>query len=260
MASSNSFSYYWINATNTSSTKYTVVIPEGYYDVHEFNSAFEKAMYVNGHYLVYTPTGSSVFLMKIVYNNENGAIEIQTQPTSLFYGNSSYIVPTGQTWTLSATSRVPIYFIPATGIQSVIGFSTGYYPELDASGGLTNSARTSAVGFLSNTSHSLRPNYSTMYYKPSNPKFATQGGVSSSDLVQRVKYQTIVNNGATFTKVFGAQVGNAMSYGVLDQAFTVKAKLGYPIKKTPIIDKYTGELKCRENGRLSGKCASDPNG
>jgi hypothetical protein len=58
----------------------------------------------------------------------------------------------------------------------------------------------------------------------------------------------------------GSQVGNAMSYGVSDHVYTLKDKIGYPVTKTPVINKYSGEMKCYANGRLTGRCASAPNG
>jgi hypothetical protein len=74
-------------------------------------------------------------------------------------------------------------------------------------------------------------------------------------MTQRLKYETITTNGATFARIYGSQVGNAMAYGVSDQAYTVKDKIGFPLTKTPVIDKYTGELKCRINGRF-GRCGT----
>lgn len=255
IAGANTFTYYWISATGVGSTQYTVEIPPGYYDVHSLNAAFETAMTVNGHYLVYAPTNSNVFLMRIVYNNANGAVEIQAYSTAIFYGNPSYKIPFNQLWTLPNTGTVPVYKIPNTGIQGVLGFVAGHYPTLNGSGALQNTS-SSSVGFLSNMQHTLYPSYSVMYYKPSNDRFAYQGGVSSSDMTQRVKYEAITNNGSTFSKIYGSQVGNAMAYGVSDQPYTIKDKIGFHLTKTPVIDKYTGELRCRTNGRLSGRCIS----
>jgi hypothetical protein len=219
-------------------------------------------MLQNGHYLVYVPTYSNIFLMKIVYNNSNGAVEIQTYSTAAFYGISSYSIPDHQPWSLPATGTVPVYYVPNTGIQQIFGFTGGYYPALSVGGGVgggvvLNNASEAAVGFLSNTVHSIRPSYSIVYYKPNNSRFSAQGGVSSSDLTLRVKYDSITTTASTFTKVFGAEVGSAVSYGVPSQAYTVKDKIGYPSTKTPVIDKYTGELKCKSHGNRTGYCMSE---
>ena len=258
VAGANVFYYYWIDASGVGSTKYSVVVPPGYYDVNNFNAAFQTAMLKNGHYLVYNPSNANVFLMKIVYNNSNNAIEIQTYSTSGFYGNTSYSVPPNQTWSIPSTGTIPVYWIPQTGIQNAIGFVSGYYPTLNA--GALQQTSSSPIGFLSNTAHSLYPSYSLVYYKPSNKRFAVQGGVSSGDMTQRIKYDAITTTASTFTKLYGAQVANAMAYGVADNAYTVKDKIGYPITKTPVIDKYTGALRCLQNARRSGYCASNMNG
>jgi len=71
-------------------------------------------------------------------------------------------------------------------------------------------------------------NYIPVYYKPNNSQYAQEGAVSSSSRITRLNYNTITSNGAIYTKAYGSQVGNAMSYGVASDAYTVKAKIGYP--------------------------------
>jgi hypothetical protein len=154
---------------------------------------------------------------------------------------------------------MPVFYFPNTEIQNVVGFQTGYYPNIDADANAYKS--TTPIGFLSNLPYSIDPSYSIMHYKPSNVRFATQGGVSSGDMVTRLKYEAIQKNALQTSAILGPQVGSAMSYGASERAaYTRKDKMGYPVKKTPIIDKYTGKLKCKENGRLIGQCATSPNG
>lgn len=246
------FYYYWIDADFTSTpppTRYEVKIPPGSYDVNDFNVAFETAMFANKHYFLYTPTHEKVFLMKIIYNNTNGQVEIQSFSTSTV-PSTMYIKPftaTGWSYPLPGPNKVPVFEFPATGIQTVVGFSSGTYPNITASP--TANVRSTSVGFLSNLSHSIYPSYSIMYYKPSNNRFATQGGVSSSDMTVRLKYEAISKSAYNTSGALGSQVANAMSYRPSDYAYTIKDKLGFPEKKTPVIDKYTGELKCESNGR-----------
>lgn len=254
----NVFYYYWLDASGVGSTRYTVTIAPGNYDVHDVNVAFESAMYSNGHYFTYNYTHEKVFLMKIIYNSSIGGVEIQAFSSATVSNVVSYSVPIGVSWVRPATDTVPVYYIPNTGIQSVIGFSTGYYPNLSANSSINLTS--TSYGAVSNMAHSVYPSYSIMYYKPSNSRFATQGSVSSSDMTERIKYETITSNGKLFAMALGAQVGSAMSYGVSEHVYSLKDKIGYPAKKTPVIDKYTGALKCVENGRLTGYCASTPNG
>ena len=253
----NVFHYYWINASSSDIGKdlnrTSVTIPPGNYDVHELNGILESVMFQNNHYFIYSPTQSRVFLMKIIFNNTNNCVEIQAFSTATVSDTSQYTIPRGASWSRPTPNVVPVYYIPP-GFQNIIGFSSGYYPT--ASGFQTNVS----YGALSNISHTIYPSYSITYYKPSNGRFATQGGVSSSDMTQRVKYETISRNGLAFSTALGLQVGNAMSYGVSDHVYTIKDKIGYPDKQTPVIDKYTGAMRRLVNGRRSGYCASSPNG
>jgi hypothetical protein len=258
VAGANVFYYYWLDASGVGSTKYTVTIPPGNYDVHDLNGVFESVMYSNGHYFVYNYTHEKVFLMKIIYNSSNGGVEIQAFSRATVANTASYSVPRGVTWSRPASDTVPVYYIPNTGIQSIVGFRTGYYPDLSANS--ANNLRSISYGAISNMSHTIYPSYSITYYKPSNSRFGTQGGVSSSDMTTRLKYETITTNAYNTGAAMGAQVGSAMSYGVSDHVYSFKDKLGYPAKKTPVIDPYTGAVRCILNGRLTGYCESDPNG
>lgn len=275
VAGANVFYYYWIDASGGNgdfstippatppvgkANWHTVTIPPGYYDVHDLNISFETAMFENRHYFIYTPTHSKHFLMKIIYNNTNNCVEIQAFSTASVPA-SLYTLPINCGWNRPAVDVIPVYYIPtALSISPVIGFSSGYYPNVAANPNANRTANGNAYGALSNSSHTVYPSYSITYYKPSNNRFATQGGVSSSDMTQRIKYETISRNGLLFANVLGSEVGSAMSYGVSEHVYTLKDKIGYPVTKTPVIDKYTGAMKCLANARRSGYCASAPNG
>lgn len=262
----NTFHYYWIDASGTADDfastekRHTITIPPGNYNVHDLNAEFQNIMYRNTHYFVYTPTHSNVYLMKFIYNNTNNCVELQTFSTANFRNMVDYIRPMNAAWVVPTVDVVPVYFIPATGFQNVIGFSSGFYPDVSANVSANATVNGVAYGALSNLPHTIYPSYSITYYKPSNNRFATQGGVSSSDMTQRVKYETISRNGLAYSTTMGSHVGNAMSYGVSDHVYTQKDKIGYPVTMTPVIDKYTGAMKRLMAGRLAGQCASAPSG
>lgn len=87
--------------------------------------------------------------------------------------------------------------------------------------------------------------YVPVYYKPSNSKFANQGGVSASSNIQRKKYDTITNAGYKLQSTFGKETANALSYSTTNSSiYHLKKKIGYPNKQTPIFKKVTGELDC----------------
>lgn len=78
------------------------------------------------------------------------------------------------------------------------------------------------------TDASGNTSYVPVYYKPNNSKFAQQGGVSSSNRLVRLKYDTITDVGGSMTKVYGNHTANALAYGVSSNGYTIKDKIGYP--------------------------------
>tara|TARA_B110001450_G_C17611707_1_gene477547 strand:- start:61 stop:945 length:885 start_codon:yes stop_codon:yes gene_type:complete len=66
----------------------------------------------------------------------------------------------------------------------------------------------------------------TLIYKPNNRNFATQGAVSSSERLVRLKLNTINKNGASFETAFGSQAANAGRYhGTSEAPYFIKDKV-----------------------------------
>lgn len=86
--------------------------------------------------------------------------------------------------------------------------------------------------YSTNSANSCNNN---IYYKPNNPQFAQQGGVTSSSRLLRKKFDTITTIGSSYSKSFGMGLANALSYGVPYSGFNLKDKLGYPQKCTPAV-------------------------
>lgn len=102
-----------------------------------------------------------------------------------------------------------------------------------------------ASNTIAHCNNSLTSAYVPVYYKPSNSKFAQQGGVSSSTRIQRIKYDTITSAGAKLQTTFGKETASALAYSTTDSSiYSLKTKVGYPNKQTPVFSKITGELKC----------------
>ena len=87
--------------------------------------------------------------------------------------------------------------------------------------------------------------------KLSNNRFKTQGGVSSSDLTSRVRYEEITNIAAQTANAYGAETANALAYGANATIYTLKDKAGTRIIPTPVIDKHTGEVKACITKKIS---------
>jgi hypothetical protein len=65
----------------------------------------------------------------------------------------------------------------------------------------------------------------TTIYKPNNKQFAQQGAVSSSARIDRLKYNTITNNGSSLKTVYGSAGANVGKYhGTQEAPYFLKSK------------------------------------
>lgn len=110
------------------------------------------------------------------------------------------------------------------------------------SGAIANSYASNTIAHCSK-GDPLTTAYVPVYYKPSNSKFAQQGGVSSSSRIQRIKYDTITDAGSKLKTTFGKETASALAYSTTDSSlYSLKQKVGYPNKQTPVFNKVTGAL------------------
>jgi hypothetical protein len=226
------FKYIWID-----SNTYTVTIPVGAYDVNDLNSILKQTMLNNKHYFVGIRNTVLYFLLNITFNNYLDKIDLQVLPASTtLYSVEEYYIPDHAAWSNPSNKTTPQFILPANIFAQMIGFQSGTYPA-------------NITGEIQTISSSLTPSkgvgirYQPLYYKPNNSRFAQQGAVSASSLITRIKYDTITTNASLYANPLGAAVANALAYSSNTTTYTLKDKLGYPMIKTPIINKYTGELK-----------------
>ena len=244
-----SFKYKWI----TDDTEYDVAIPAGYYALEDINRIFKQVMFTNLHYLIKDQTGNTTeyyssnisYAMQFAYNNNSNVIELQSYRIDEdAFPTASYTIPSNTNnvvaWAMDATNVYPQFIIEEDNVfNTAVGFTPATYPADN-----TTSADTYKVS-LSTATPGIKPLYVKLYYKPNNPQFAQQGGVSASDLITRKKYNSITNSTAAYRNAagLGSSVANALAYGVPSPGYTVKDKLGYPMKKTPTFPKYSTEMK-----------------
>lgn len=240
--------YIWIDGTVVSLT-----VPTGYYYLSEINDLLKLTMMENYHYymkdqfgtssVAYSHNESKAFLLNISYNNTTDSVELQSFCTNdEIHPIESYTIPADATWTRpnSSGTRFPQFQIQNNLLQNAFGITNGDYPTDQ-----TSNTEVLFQTFNSQTEPELKPRYKVLYYKPNNHQFATQGAVSSSDLVSRKRYNTITDSAVTFRNALGQSVTNALAYGVPANGYTKKDKIGYPLKKTPTFSKYNDEmLKC----------------
>jgi hypothetical protein len=236
LASETTFKYYWVDDTLN-----TVTVPAGSYDIGSFNQLLQNAMSANFHY--YTLQGSNVFLLSIGYDNLTDRVVISAiANTATNFPLTTYSNPLtspSPSWE-SYYGQIPAILIENAIVSNLLGFELdpGLYPP-------TLIPRVSDVNVSAYGSFlpGLRPKNVPIYYKPSNPQFGVQGAVSSSDRLLRKKYDTITTVGSSFRTAFGAQTANALAYGSKSYGYTIKERIGYPMKKTPTFSQYSSEMK-----------------
>ena len=279
-SSSPLFQYQWLDAT-----VYNFTIADGNYDIGELNSLFQTVLVARGHYYTDTMNGGKVFLFNFAYDTLSDKVQLQC-----FATNRSTIHPPSRytrgstSWEIPDDTIVPVIRILNNVFQTILGIPTANYPPADISGnsvGQRNQTQpatrlsgyessqynvygsggapyvsvypTRTVGnqFVSGTVNpTIGTPYVPLYYKPSNSKFASQGGVDSSARLTRLKYDTVTNSANTFMTAYGKQTANALAYGVQAPGYTIKDKVGYPALKTPTVNR--GSVVACESGKLRG--------
>jgi hypothetical protein len=254
----NSFNYIWIDGTS-----YSVIIPDGVYDIGTLNQFFQTVQIKNKTYFN-GPGGTKNFLLNISYDILTGSTVVFAGVTSVNSCNLlGYTAPIGANWNLSNIVNTPgtlwsyqadrdrvnglpqtdpipsnnvynymkgaTYFIvfKDTSFSTVIGFVNGTY-----STGINESAFRGQI----------TPAYVPLYYKPNNPQYGVQGAVDASARLQRLKYESITSSAGGVRSSYGSAAANALAYGVSETAYTEKTQVGDKQICTPVINKYNGKL------------------
>ena len=165
----NTFTYTWTSGTTT--TTYTVLIPDGIYEISDLNYFLQYTFIENGLFLV-NGSGQNVYYAEFVLNPTRYAVQINTYlfPTSLptdYTNPSSLVFPTD--------SFNPVITIPAN-LNIIMGFSpnyttptninNAYVPPANQSLILKNTD-TGTISCLSTQAPNLQPN-SSIYLAVSN--------------------------------------------------------------------------------------------
>uniref|UniRef100_A0A6C0JMB1 Uncharacterized protein n=1 Tax=viral metagenome TaxID=1070528 RepID=A0A6C0JMB1_9ZZZZ len=246
------FQYQWIDGEY-----YTVTVPIGYYTLDNLSALLHDIMALNRHYYISLSSNTNVFLLNIGYNDIKNVVEFQVSPSNTdIYPNTKFSIPITAVWTTPTVPNtvVPGFRITNNDLQNAFGFVAGDYPAIPIPtspfvAGIQNPL-TKQV-FVSSFPPKLNPAFVKIYYKPSNPQFAKQGGVSSSEVTLRMKYDSITNSTAVYRNAIGISVGNALAYGVPEAGYTVKDKMGYPLPKYPKFTK-TGEYRTCSDTSIRG--------
>ena len=235
--------YQWIDGNY-----YTVTIPPGKYYDNELNNTLQNAMISNLHYIVEKVGNVRRTLIRIFYNHSLKTIQLVVTPadTTLFDSNN-YELPKDEfgvtitAWSIPTTTVVPGLKIENNEFVTATGFVTGDYPSVPIGGGTQD---LNNVVFSSQNESKIKTRYIPLYYKPNNHQYGQQGAVSSSSRIQRLKYNSITNSAKSYQTAYGKHVANALAYGVPANGYTIKDKIGYPLKCTPKINDNGTVTRC----------------
>ena len=163
----NTFSYTWTVGTTT--TTYTITIPDGLYEIETLNQLLQYNMIANGHYLV--SGNSNVYYAEFVLNPTRYAVQINTYlvPTSL---PSGYTQPAGFAG-FPTTTQNPVITIPAN-LNIILGFTAGTTTNANVGNAYVpptsnyiNKSTGGTLSYLSTTAPNVQPN-SCIYFAMSN--------------------------------------------------------------------------------------------
>jgi hypothetical protein len=256
------FQYQWLDGV-----VYNFSMAPGFYDLGELMSAFYSTLTSRLQYYNDSVSGGKVFLYNIVYDTLSDKVQIQCFATNTtIHPSTRYSIPVGAPAPIPDYTIVPQIRILANEMVSALGIPSANYPYADISGNTSGqrnqtqpairnpggeSSQYNVYGSSGATYYSTTPNttspgvaggnqfytgtvkpgiatpYVPLYYKPSNSKFANQGGVDSSARLNRLKYDTVTNSANTFMTAYGKATADAYAYGVPSPGYTLKDKVGY---------------------------------
>jgi len=246
------FQYVWLSngvvASSSATSTFSVTIPVGLYDINSFNNILNATFIKNKHYMVNVTTQTPFFFLQLSYNGNNNRIVLKSYSISASTApfntvNYQYPAFSSQPWILPTSVFNPqIIMSGSTIFTNGLGFNPGTYPSTN-----NNSTDQIIVGL---NIPKLQVNYVPIYYKPSNPEFATQGGVSSSSVIARKRYNAITSGANKLRTTFGSQTADALAYGVPGPSYTLKDGIGVPQIKTPAITSKNSQNNCIINRRM----------
>ena len=166
----NTFNYIWLDGET-----YSVVFPDGYYDIGSMNDYLHSVMVQNTHYLKAT-NGNYVYFLTLQTNPTYYAVELNCFGLNAQLATANtWTLPNGATWvipTITTQYIYPMFQILNTNFTAVIGFKTGFYPLNIAEATITTDGtttwtqpttanapygKTAVVSFISQTTPQVSP-------------------------------------------------------------------------------------------------------
>jgi hypothetical protein len=165
----NTFTYSWVKGTTT--TTYTITIPDGLYEITQLNQLLQFSMIANGTYLI-DNSGKNAYYAEFILNPTRYAVQINTYlfPTSL---PSGYSQPSNWVGAYPTQSFNPSITIPAK-LNVILGYTAGFATNPNTNNAYTPTASqyvsknaSGTLSYLSTSAPNLQPN-SSIYFAMSN--------------------------------------------------------------------------------------------
>jgi len=170
----NTFTYTWTNGSTT--TTYSVIIPDGLWDISAINNFIQFTCIANGTY--YSISGTNYYPFELIVNANRYAIQLNT-----YYIPTSATAPAGITlpsnWAgYPTTSYNTIVTIPSA-FNTIVGYGAGFASANNVGGATTfgtasastnyatKNSSTNTISYLSNTPPQVQP-YSSILFSLSN--------------------------------------------------------------------------------------------
>jgi len=131
----NTFSYIWVD-----NTRVNITIPDGFYTIDTFNAFLQQQFIYNGHFLINNDSGQYVYFITLgtnvtSYSFELNCYNMKASEYPIGAGVGTFTLGVKQpsspvpAWVVPTNSITPMFFVPNTNFQNLIGFQTGYYPQ-----------------------------------------------------------------------------------------------------------------------------------
>ena len=160
----NIIQYTW--TTGTTTTTYTITIPNGLYEVSRLNELLQYAMIQNGTYLI-NATGNNVYYLEMVVNASRYAVQLNTflVPTALPAG---YVQPAS--WVGFPTTVFNPQFILPANVNRILGFPAGFTTNANTGNAYIPPANDAYIAklangtlsYISTTAPDVQPNSSIL--------------------------------------------------------------------------------------------------
>ena len=140
----NTFSYVWFDGV-----EYIITIPDGYYEISDLNSYFQSIMIANTHYMT-NSAGQFIYFLEFIVNTSRYAVQINSYPLdTTIQSTNGYILPSGATWSVPATTTLSQFNVNTSGFGEVLGYEIGSYPDTQVG--------SSTLSFLSSKAPQITP-------------------------------------------------------------------------------------------------------